>query len=520
MIMTSKNPVKGLVIVLCAGLVALISCSSEPEDSELQRLVSYLTCSFENFNPADITVSCPNVRIQMTRIWSDSSEGCWLLGEKTSLLSPHQPLEQWVSHIRRSKDSVLVWDEYVFIKPTAFAGVWRRPDLLLALQRQDLAQKAGCSVILRAESDSAFVGNTVGTDCLRTRPTGNYETTEIRVDESRFYRWVRSFDAEGKQTRGAPSCDYAYRKVVDLKEPKQLEVLAKQFNDIGQRARAILSTRKVRIVLDKSSDVMVTTYNYNVYGSSSGSTTAPKFDYDPEEHIIACLRQAGFDIVRSGIGKADEVRLEVTYEENRRGRGLDASPTVYFSFRVRHGTAGLLLSGGDPEVGFSTVTHLKNDPQFKNLGDIVRSALEEFVVTGRAEKEAGELYAGAVSSERQDQKAERADEASTLATPRNEWGDIWWQQISRHRNRQGKISLLNVLVPKTASRDQIMAMARHLRTEFMHSSEFTIQIFDHYYQDQDKLFDCYVAKVKHDPASGVDTVHWVGIGRDAQWADD
>jgi len=59
---------------------------------------------------------------------------------------------------------------------------------------------------------------------------------------------------------------------------------------------------------------------------------------------------------------------------------LNAPSIFFFSFVLNHKTAGKLIEGGVKSSGCESVKKLKNEPQFKNLGRVIRDALVKHVL--------------------------------------------------------------------------------------------------------------------------------------------
>lgn len=138
----------------------------------------------------------------------------------------------------------------------------------------------------------------------------------------------------------------------------------------------------IRLIMQKDSDVKVTEYLYSRYNplQKIGSVTRDQFKYEPDEDIKASLKQMGFEVIPEDSNKPGDATLVVHYEEKRRGSGLDSPTAYYFSFNLSHRTKGALLKGSAKATGCDSAEELQNDPQFRDIGVIVRKAFVQEIL--------------------------------------------------------------------------------------------------------------------------------------------
>lgn len=138
----------------------------------------------------------------------------------------------------------------------------------------------------------------------------------------------------------------------------------------------------IRLIMRKDSDVTVTEYLYSRYNplQRTGSVTRDRFEYEPDADIKASLERAGFEVVSEDSNEPEDATLVVRYEEKKREPGLDSPTAYYFSFGLSHKTKGTLLEGGAKATGCDTAEELRNEPQLREIGSLVRKAFAQQVL--------------------------------------------------------------------------------------------------------------------------------------------
>jgi hypothetical protein len=370
---------KVIFIILVLSVLMLIFCSCQKKDAELQLLQSYMTGAFRGQGPAELVFNSTDTRIQMVPIRADRLDGCWLYREQANTINSDQPYLQIVLHLNRTNDGTLKIDIFELADPLRFVRAWKNQKLLSELTPGLLKEREGCSIILKKENDSTFVGSTVDKGCTSSKAGAKYTTTEVKITETEFYSWERGFDANDNLVWGPETRGYIFEKYMDLKEPGEVQALAQEFNDIEERSRLVKAINTIRLVMKKASDVSRTEYHYNG-AFRTGSTTTPMFDYNPDKHIKKSLIGAGYKIISEKSKEIEDATLLVNYAERKKFHALNAPSIFYFSFVLNHKTAGKLIEGGVKSSGCESVKKLKNEPQFKNLGRVIRDALVKHVL--------------------------------------------------------------------------------------------------------------------------------------------
>jgi len=374
--MSSKKAI--FMIWVISGLI-LILCSCQKKDVELLQLQSYMTGAFKGQGPADSEFNSTDTRLQMVKIWEDRRDGYWLYREQANTIDLDHPYLQRVYHLNRANEGPIKIDIFQLIDPLRFVGAWKKKELLAELTPSFLVEKEGCSIVLKKENDSTFVGSTVDKGCPSSEDGAAYSTTEVKITESEFYSWERGFDANDDLVWGPEARGYIFTKHMDFKEPSEVQALAQEFDDIEERARFVKAIKTIRLVMKKASDISRTEYHYDG-AFRTGSTTTLAFDYNPDNHIKKSLREVGYKVISAKSKEIEDATLQVNYKERKKFVSLDAPTVFYFSFVLKHKTAGKLIQGGAKPSGCGSVKELKNEPQFRDLGRVIKDGLVKHVL--------------------------------------------------------------------------------------------------------------------------------------------
>jgi len=162
-----------------------------------------------------------DIRLQMSRIWTDRTDGPWLYVEQARADLLAKPYRQRVYRISKVDPLTYRSDVYTLPQPVArFVGAWNgegEPHAAVArLTPADIKLLEGCGVVLRwVESQRQFAGGTEGTGCASTREGAKYTTSEIIFQEGLLTSWDRGFGADDQQVWGAVKGGYQF-----VKEPR------------------------------------------------------------------------------------------------------------------------------------------------------------------------------------------------------------------------------------------------------------------------------------------------------------
>lgn len=155
-----------------------------------------------------------NVRLVMTPIWTERSDGRWLYVEQAMASALDRPYRQRIYQVSREGNG---FESTVYTLPgdaLAYAGAWQDPSRFDRLSPQMLAEREGCEIALKWDASSgSFTGSTLGNNCPSDLRGASYATSEVTITANQLTSWDRGFDASGNQVWGAQLGGYQFVKV-------------------------------------------------------------------------------------------------------------------------------------------------------------------------------------------------------------------------------------------------------------------------------------------------------------------
>jgi CpeT protein len=204
------------ILLICIILLFPACQTKETQHDDLQLLLSWMTGSFSSQEQAQMDTSFYDIRLQMVRIWPERHDGKWLYVEQAAAQSLESPYRQRVYHLTRVNDSTFKSSTYSFNNPLRFAGDRKKDTPLSNFSPDSLMEREGCSIFLtKKEENDAFVGSTVGKNCLSTLRGTSYATSEVIITEGGLSTWDRGFNEKGEQVWGSTKGGYIFIKIED-----------------------------------------------------------------------------------------------------------------------------------------------------------------------------------------------------------------------------------------------------------------------------------------------------------------
>lgn len=154
-----------------------------------------------------------DVRLHIVPIWTDRTDGPWLYVEQAMADAQDKPYRQRIYRLASAPGDRV--ESIIFElpgNPLQWAGAWREPARLNALDPGILEARTGCTVSLAMDGASALRGATNGTDCGSGLRGAAYATSEVTLTATELNTWDRGFDAEGRQVWGAVKGPYRFVK--------------------------------------------------------------------------------------------------------------------------------------------------------------------------------------------------------------------------------------------------------------------------------------------------------------------
>ncbi len=199
----------------CMVALAVVSSpgASRAGGSDIARLLGWMSGSFSSAAQAAADTSYFDIRLEMARIWPERTDGAWLYVEQAAASALARPYRQRVYRVTAEPGGVFRSAVFELPAPSRFAGAWRTPAALAALTPDSLLAREGCAVLLKAEGDSAFAGETPGRECLSSLRGASWASSKVRVTARGITSWDQGWNAAGEQVWGAEKGPYRFARV-------------------------------------------------------------------------------------------------------------------------------------------------------------------------------------------------------------------------------------------------------------------------------------------------------------------
>ena len=196
-------------------VVALLVCSLpvQAKDEGVGRLVRWMAGSFSSRAQSVADTSYFDIRLEMKPIWTDRTDGAWLYVEQAAASALARPYRQRIYHVTADSGAVFRSAVLELPAPLRFAGAWKNPALLAALTPDSLEAREGCAVLLRADGNQSFSGETPGHECLSNLRGATYATSKVRITPTSITSWDQGWNAQGEQVWGAEKGPYRFDRI-------------------------------------------------------------------------------------------------------------------------------------------------------------------------------------------------------------------------------------------------------------------------------------------------------------------
>lgn len=195
--------------------------SAEKQKKDLRRLAEWMCGSYDS---AEQSAADPenfkDIRLRMTRIWPERTDGYWLYVEQALAAKQEQPYRQRVYHLTLEPNGSLASRVFEMENPLQFAGAWKKDAPLASLSPEKLKERPGCAIFLKVQPDGAFAGSTRGHECLSEHKGAQWATSDVRITPDTLTSWDRGYDKDGKQVWGAEKGGYVFKKQLPPEEPE------------------------------------------------------------------------------------------------------------------------------------------------------------------------------------------------------------------------------------------------------------------------------------------------------------
>ncbi len=214
-----------LLTITLIAIALFIACGEQQKQTEqpppespeaeltLEQLADWMTGSFSSADQATEDSSFFDIRLEMSRIWPERTDGYWLYIEQAAAASPDLPYRQRIYHLTRPDSATFASEVYEMADPERFTGSWAAPENFAILTPDSLIERTGCVIHLRPETDTSVTGSTRGEDCLSSLRGASYATSEVRITPNALISWDRGYDSTGIQVWGAEKGGYVFTKL-------------------------------------------------------------------------------------------------------------------------------------------------------------------------------------------------------------------------------------------------------------------------------------------------------------------
>jgi len=154
-----------------------------------------------------------DVRLHIVPIWPDREDGPWLYVEQAMADAQDKPYRQRIYRIIPVPGGKVESAIYELPgNPLQWAGAWRDPARLNALDPGILSVRPGCAVVLGYAGPGVLQGSTNGRDCGSVLRGASYASSEVTLTATELNTWDRGYDAGGTQVWGSTKGPYRFMK--------------------------------------------------------------------------------------------------------------------------------------------------------------------------------------------------------------------------------------------------------------------------------------------------------------------
>jgi len=205
-----------ILVCFMVGLICAGGRAEVPADgTDFAKVCQWLTGSFSSNQQSIDDASYFDIRLHMSRVWVDRTDGYWLYVEQARADGFDQPYRQRVYQVVDNGNGE--FESRVFElpgdDPLKYAGAWQDAAKLVGVTPETLKQKQGCSIYLKKAVGETLEGATRGKGCVSTRQGAAYTTSEVKLFANELHSWDRGWADDGKQAWGAVKGGYIFKRV-------------------------------------------------------------------------------------------------------------------------------------------------------------------------------------------------------------------------------------------------------------------------------------------------------------------
>jgi hypothetical protein len=202
--------------LVLALLFSVFSFSQEKSNSDVERLVNYMSGKFDSSRQAENYEKYYNIQLIMIPVWEDKDEH-WLYVEQAMASKPQEPYRQRFYKISKSDDNTIMSQVYELKAPKKFIGQWKKPSFFDQITTDDITLREGCAIYLTQEAKGFYKGSTKDKACSSSLRGASYATSIVKISPEMLTSWDRGFDDNGNQVWGAEDGAYNFIKKESFK---------------------------------------------------------------------------------------------------------------------------------------------------------------------------------------------------------------------------------------------------------------------------------------------------------------
>ena len=194
----------------------LLQCAtpktSTSSTAELDRLVRYMSGTFDSAEQAAADSAYYHISLRMAPIWPERTDGRWLYVEQAVANMADRPYRQRVYRVEQTGPKSFASHVYTLDEPREFVGAYAPGEARQALTFDRIALKDGCAVLLEKQANGTYRGQTGTGTCASNLRGAQYAHSEVAVYKGQLISWDRGYDENGKQVWGAEKGGYVFVK--------------------------------------------------------------------------------------------------------------------------------------------------------------------------------------------------------------------------------------------------------------------------------------------------------------------
>ena len=191
--------------------IALFIAASAFGQEKLGALPEMMMGSFNSAEQAANDSDYYDITLHMYQIWPNE-EAVYLYVEQAVTSMQDKPYRQRVYKVEEQEDGYIS-SVYTLEHDSLYIGKWQEPDFFNKVKPEDLMEREGCAVYMKAQGPASYKGSTDGNACKSTLRGASYATSTVEVRPGVVTSWDQGFDADGKQVWGAEKGPYVFKQL-------------------------------------------------------------------------------------------------------------------------------------------------------------------------------------------------------------------------------------------------------------------------------------------------------------------